>query len=49
MPRLIAPNVLSWASIVDDVTVRQAANTARLPFLAGHVPLMPDAHFGKGT
>ena len=49
MPEQIAPNVLSWASQLDDVTREQAAATARLPILAGHLALMPDAHLGKGA
>ncbi|HEX5936742.1 MAG TPA: RtcB family protein [Actinomycetota bacterium] len=49
MPERIAPNVLSWASELDDLTREQAATTARLPILAGHLALMPDAHLGKGA
>jgi tRNA-splicing ligase RtcB len=49
MPEQVAPNVLSWASELDDVTREQAAITARLPILAGHLALMPDAHLGKGA
>ena len=49
MPQEIAPNVLSWASELDDLTRDQAALTARLPILAGHLALMPDAHLGKGA
>jgi RNA-splicing ligase RtcB len=49
MPQRIDPKVLSWASIVDDVTIEQARRTARLPVVAGHVALMPDAHLGKGA
>jgi len=49
VPEQIAPNVLSWASQLDDVTREQAATTARLPILAGHLALMPDAHLGKGA
>ena len=49
MPEEIAPNVLSWASELDDLTRDQAAKTARLPILAGHLALMPDAHLGKGA
>ena len=49
MPQEIAPNVLSWASELDDLTREQAAKTARLPILAGHLALMPDAHLGKGA
>ena len=49
MPEEIAPNVLSWASELDELTRDQAAVTARLPILAGHLALMPDAHLGKGA
>ena len=49
MPKEIAPNVLSWASELDDPTRAQAATTARLPILAGRLALMPDAHLGKGA
>ena len=49
MPTEIAPNVLSWASELDELTRAQAETTARLPILAGHLALMPDAHLGKGA
>lgn len=49
MPNEIAPNVLSWASELDELTAEQAARTARLPILAGHLALMPDAHYGMGA
>jgi RNA-splicing ligase RtcB len=45
----IAENLWSWASDIDDDTVRQAQRTARLPVIAGHVALMPDAHIGIGA
>ena len=35
-----------WASDVDEVTLDQARGAAALPFAAGHVALMPDAHLG---
>lgn len=38
-----------WASELDDGTIRQAERTARLPIIAGHVALMPDAHVGMGA
>lgn len=44
-----AVGVDSWASHVDDATLRQAEQTARLACVHGHVKLMPDAHVGKGT
>lgn len=49
MPTQPRPNVLSYASIVDDHTLDQAAMSATLPFLRGPVVLMPDAHFGLGA
>ena len=45
----VAPNLLSWASEIDQNTIDQAASTARLPIVHGHVSLMPDAHFGIGA
>ena len=38
-----------WASELEDGTIRQAERTARLPIIAGHVALMPDAHVGMGA
>lgn len=49
MPTTINPKLLSWASDIDPETVRQAEKTARLPIVAGHVALMPDAHVGLGA
>jgi tRNA-splicing ligase RtcB (3'-phosphate/5'-hydroxy nucleic acid ligase) len=47
--REVAPRLLSWASDVEPATIEQAARAARLPFVAGHVALMPDAHGGIGA
>ena len=41
--------VKSWASILDEVTRRQADMLSHAPGIAGHVALMPDAHLGKGA
>jgi tRNA-splicing ligase RtcB len=49
MVREVAPKLLSWASDIEPETVEQAARAARLPFVAGHVALMPDAHVGIGA
>ncbi|MEW9531099.1 RtcB family protein [Microbispora sp. NPDC049125] len=49
MPEQVAHNLLSWASDIEAGTIEQAARTARLPFVAGHVALMPDAHIGIGA
>src|SRR5206468_4658810 len=45
----INDKLISWASDVDDGTIRQAEKTARLPIVSGHVALMPDAHVGIGA
>lgn len=42
-------NVLNWASDIDDQTMAQAQALGAMPFVAGHVALMPDAHLGKGA
>jgi len=42
-------NVLSWGSDLEDETLEQAAKASRLPFVSGHVALMPDAHVGLGA
>jgi len=42
--------LLVWG--VDNIepdAIRQAARASRLPFVSGHVALMPDAHFGTGA
>ena len=45
----VAPKLISWASDIETETIEQAARTARLPFVEGHVALMPDAHKGLGS
>jgi tRNA-splicing ligase RtcB (3'-phosphate/5'-hydroxy nucleic acid ligase) len=45
----LAYNLISFASQVDQNTIEQAKQTARMPFVYPHVALMPDAHFGKGS
>jgi tRNA-splicing ligase RtcB len=47
MPTKIG-NVLNYASLIEDNTMEQATNTAAMPFIEGHVALMPDAHLGYG-
>lgn len=49
MPERIAPKLLNWASSLEDEARSQAERTSRLPFVDGHVALMPDAHFGLGS
>lgn len=41
--------VLSWGSDVEDATIEQAAKASRMPFVKGHLALMPDAHIGMGA
>lgn len=45
----LAPNLYSWAADIDAQTRLQAERTSRLPIIAGHVALMPDAHLGIGA
>ncbi|MBI2405378.1 RtcB family protein [Candidatus Gottesmanbacteria bacterium] len=45
----ITPKLLNWASQIEQNTLDQALRTSRLPFIAGHVALMPDAHLGFGA
>jgi RNA-splicing ligase RtcB len=49
MPNRLSERLVSWASILDPQTERQARVTATLPIIDGHVALMPDAHLGKGA
>jgi tRNA-splicing ligase RtcB len=49
MPTNINDKLVSWASEIDDQTIRQAEKAARLPIVEGHVALMPDAHVGIGA
>jgi tRNA-splicing ligase RtcB (3'-phosphate/5'-hydroxy nucleic acid ligase) len=49
MPTEVNSRLLSWASDIDEGTLRQAAKASRLPVVAGHVALMPDAHVGIGA
>jgi tRNA-splicing ligase RtcB len=45
----ITDKLYSWASIIDEVTEKQAEMTSRMPFVYPHLALMPDAHLGKGA
>ena len=49
MPRTVSSKLISWASDIEDDTLRQAEKTSRLPIVEGHVALMPDAHVGIGA
>ena len=45
----LTPTLMSWASILEENTRRQAEKTAQMPFIHPHVALMPDAHLGLGA
>lgn len=40
--------IFVWGDAIDDATIEQARNLARLPFAVDHIALMPDAHVGYG-
>ncbi len=40
--------ILVWGEMPDEPTLAQTRNLANLPFAAGHIALMPDAHVGFG-
>lgn len=42
-------NLLVWGDDIEPETLEQAARTAQLPFVEGHLALMPDAHVGIGA
>lgn len=49
-PTLLDKKLLAWgADHMEPNTIEQAARTSRLPFVVGHVALMPDAHLGIGA
>lgn len=45
----ISDKLISWASKVDDNTIEQALTSSKMPFVAPHIALMPDAHYGMGS
>jgi RNA-splicing ligase RtcB len=45
---MINKSLRVWGEGFDANTIEQAKRTARLPILAGHLALMPDAHLGYG-
>lgn len=49
MPQQINPRLLSWAPDIESQALEQAERSSRLPFIQGHVALMPDAHWGMGA
>lgn len=49
MPEQLLGNVVSWATDLEPGVIDQVRMTSKLPFLGGHVALMPDAHVGMGS
>src|ERR1700691_1435580 len=49
MMEKVHDKLLVWGSDVDYRAREQAGRAAKLPFVAGHVALMPDAHVGIGA
>ncbi len=45
----LSPQLVNWASVLDDGTREQALCTSVLPFIYPHLALMPDAHLGLGA
>lgn len=45
----LSKHLLSWASILDELTLEQARVSSQMPFIHPHLALMPDAHLGKGA
>lgn len=45
----LSKKLLSWAPDLEPQAQEQALLTAQLPFIHGHVALMPDAHWGMGA
>lgn len=45
----LSDKIAAWPVDFDVETVAQARRLSKLPILAGHLALMPDAHLGKGA
>ena len=45
----INERLMSWASLLESETLKQAEKASQLPFIHPHIALMPDAHLGKGA
>lgn len=48
-PHQYNKKLLVWGDYINDKAMEQAAMSSTLPFIAGHVALMPDAHWGMGA
>ncbi|MFH2072211.1 MAG: RtcB family protein [Actinomycetota bacterium] len=49
MTQKINSKLISWASDIDPKALEQAEVSSTLPFIFGHIALMPDAHWGLGA
>ena len=50
MPEQLSKDLLAWgADHIDPKAIAQAHRTSKMPFVEGHLALMPDAHFGLGS
>ena len=50
MPEQLSKTLLVWGSEnIDPKALAQAHRSSKLPFIVGHIALMPDAHFGMGA
>lgn len=49
MPTPITNKLLSWCPDLDPNAEEQARRASRMPFIDGHLALMPDAHWGMGA
>src|ERR1700712_2698630 len=49
MSRRLNARLMSWAQDLEPQAIEQAQRCSRLPFIHGHVALMPDAHYGLGA
>lgn len=45
----LSEKLYSWASLLDDETLKQAQMSSRSPVIWPHLALMPDAHLGIGA
>jgi tRNA-splicing ligase RtcB len=45
----INKRLISWASMLEEETRKQAEKASQMPFIHPHIALMPDAHLGKGA
>jgi tRNA-splicing ligase RtcB len=47
----MAVNVKAWTKgvLFEDEAQKQVAKMASLPFIRGHIAIMPDVHAGKGS